>query len=1179
MSKKPHAPQGSRRPAKGCAGRLSAEKLPAKCRFLLVASASLALLVAALGPAAASPARGDGYLQQGSQAALECGGTEPGVAGRARPRSEDQGGAFAFRRRGGFVRADNPAQGIWAEWGHRRSGPLVGVGPWRRGAVQLQLRRWGREGHLLRWRGAGPRQVGCLKSPVDAAGKRCSAALLFEGQGLVEWWKNGPAGLQHGFEVRRRPRGEGPIRIDLAVQGARVSIPPEGRQAILEVPDGRRLVYGTLHAWDAAGRRLEARVVARAFGLSLIVEDEGAAYPLVVDPFLSTPTGLLESTEANAEFGCSVASAGDVDGDGYTDVVVGACGYSNGEAGEGAAYLYRGSATGLSTVPDAAIESNQSGARLGPVASAGDVNGDGYADVIVGAPSYSNGQSNEGAAFVYLGSPTGLGTTPAWMGEYDQANAGYGQAVATAGDVNGDGYDDILVGIPAASNSVFLEGVAVLYLGSPTGPSSSPDWLTDSDNIEARYGRAVASAGDVNGDGYDDVLIGAPRYSNGEEREGAAYLYLGSAMGLSSSPAWIYESDQSWARLGSAVAPAGDLNGDGFADVIVGADGYDNGESQEGAAFIFLGSPSGLSSTPAVRLESDLSGAYFGTALAPAGDLDGDGYPDLAVGAREYANGQSQEGAVFVYLGSPTGVATAPSWVLELDQPGAFFGVAIAGAGDVNGDGYDDLVAGAPFYARVQPHAGAVAYYAGGCRDGDQDGVCDSEDNCPAQPNPAQTDTDGDGAGDVCDADDDGDGIEDGADNCPQVSNPAQTDADGDGIGDLCDADADGDGVDDAIDNCPSVANADQGDTDGDGAGDACDADDDGDGIEDGTDNCPKVPNPAQADADGDGIGDLCDANTDSDGDGIDDGRDNCPTDPNPEQRDTDGDGAGDVCDADDDGDGVADEVDLCPDIPDPEQADLDGDGMGDRCDLDDDGDGIDDGTDNCPQVANVDQADTDGDGIGDLCDATTDSDGDGIEDARDNCPNLSNPDQRDGDGDGVGDACDTASNTTDGGTEADGGSEAEGASSGCGCAAEASGDSGAAVSPGLLLLAWGMLRRRRRGRLPTHASWGTRRTAGRWACERTRKSSRRLEGGGAGAQAARFAWCPEGIEALGAAKKQGDQGAVATAEGALHDLDAAGVGGLGPPEGTRPEVGVGEQLGELGEEQRAAGCVHAGDA
>jgi hypothetical protein len=223
------------------------------------------------------------------------------------------------------------------------------------------------------------------------------------------------------------------------------------------------------------------------------------------------------------------------------------------------------------------------------VGTAGDVNGDGYADVIVGANHYDKGQNDEGAAFVYHGSAAGLNTTPDWTAESNQADALFGYSVGTAGDVNGDGYVDEIVGAWLYRNGQIDEGAAFVYHGSAAGLNTTSDWTAESDQVSAFFGISVGTAGDVNGDGYADAIVGATFYDNGQIDEGAAFVYHGSAAGLSSTPSRRAESNQASASFGNSVGTAGDVNGDSYAEVIVGAPRHDRGQTDEGVVFVWRG--------------------------------------------------------------------------------------------------------------------------------------------------------------------------------------------------------------------------------------------------------------------------------------------------------------------------------------------------------------------------------------------------------------------------------------------------------------------------------------------------------------------------------------------------------------------------------------------------------------
>jgi hypothetical protein len=430
--------------------------------------------------------------------------------------------------------------------------------------------------------------------------------------------------------------------------------------------------------------------------------DEGRAfvYHGSATGISTTAAATVESNQANAEMGYSVASAGDVNGDGYSDVIVGAYLYNNG----GRAFVYHGSATGINITVAAAVESYQVNAQMGySVASAGDVNGDGYSDVIVGANQYGNGQFFEGAAFVYYGSATGISTSAAAIVESNQSDAFMGTSVASAGDVNGDGYSDVIVGAPNYDNGQSNEGAAFVYHGSATGVSTTAAATVENNQASARMGQSVASAGDVNGDGYSDVIVGAWLYDNGQTEEGAAYVYHGGATGISTSAAVTLECNQAGGQMGIFVASAGDVNGDGYSDVIVGANQYDNGQDNEGAAFVYHGSTTGITTTAAATVESNQADGNMGISVASAGDVNGDGYSDVIVGAHLYSNGQSDEGASFVYHGSAAGISTTAAATVESNQVSAEMGFfSVASAGDVNGDGYSDVIVGAHFYDNGQ---------------------------------------------------------------------------------------------------------------------------------------------------------------------------------------------------------------------------------------------------------------------------------------------------------------------------------------------------------------------------------------------------------------------------------------------------------------------------------------------
>ena len=571
----------------------------------------------------------------------------------------------------------------------------------------LTFVEYGREGREHRTAAAGPRTD---RNRVE-----------YDRGAVLEWYENSPRGLEQGFTLLERPEGgDEPVRVVLALSGTLAPVLHEGAQGIdFVTPSGVRAVrYAELKVTDAGGAILKARMEGfsghSARGIRIVVDDRHGVYPLTIDPLATSPAWAAESDQAGALFGSAVATAGDVNGDGYSDVIVGAFHFDNGQSNEGRAYVYLGSASGPSSTPAWTAESDQASAEFGiSVATAGDVNGDGYSDVIVGARYYDHGETDEGRAYVYLGSPAGLAGTAAWTAEPDRASAMFGVSVSTAGDVNGDGYSDVIVGARLYFNYHIQEGAAFVYLGSASGLAASPAWTAESDQPYALFGCSVAAAGDVNGDGYSDVIVGAYGYDNGETDEGRAYVYLGSPSGLATSAAWTAECNQDNAHFGWSVSGAGDVDGDGYADVIVGARDYDNPEVDEGRVFVYHGSSGGLFQHASWTCDGGQGGANFGWAVATAGDVNGDGYADVIAGSPYVDSGDVDEGRAYLWFGSSSGLSTEAGWVAEGDQTGANLGMALATAGDVNGDGYADVIVSARGYDGGQTDEGRAYVFLG----------------------------------------------------------------------------------------------------------------------------------------------------------------------------------------------------------------------------------------------------------------------------------------------------------------------------------------------------------------------------------------------------------------------------------------------------------------------------------
>jgi len=402
---------------------------------------------------------------------------------------------------------------------------------------------------------------------------------------------------------------------------------------------------------------------------------------------------------AGERFGNAVGFAGDPNGDGYADFWV----QSAGSGDVSSAHLFYGSPEGPTVDPVWTSTGSDAwhGWRLG---TAGDVDGDGYGDPFLSSPYLDNPGGGEGRVDVFAGGTEAPGVRRIFSDIGDDADDLYGTAVAI-GDWNGDGIDDVAAGSGAIDATGDDAGRVFVYHG-PTQESDTPDWQADGESSGIRLGDAVATALDVNADGYEDLLVGAPGADGGR---GEARLYLGGEDGLDALPAWTAVGDAATDAFGHAVASAGDVNADGYGDVIVGAPGGD-GSPRRGKAYVYLGSTAGLSASPVWEMEGDQPDAEFGFSVAGAGDVTGDGFDDIIVGAPRYDGPDPQEGRTFLYLGGPTGILGWPPWTSEVDMAGARHGYSVASAGDVNGDGFGDVVIGSPFFDA----GGRVDVYHGG---------------------------------------------------------------------------------------------------------------------------------------------------------------------------------------------------------------------------------------------------------------------------------------------------------------------------------------------------------------------------------------------------------------------------------------------------------------------------------
>ena len=492
---------------------------------------------------------------------------------------------------------------------------------------------------------------------------------------------------------------------------------------------------------------------------SYVVFGKASGFSAIMELFSLDGSNGFRLDGVSGSLGSSVSNAGDVNGDGYDDLIVGAHdAYPNGSS-SGSSYVVFGKASGFSAILDLSRLDGSKGFRLdgnatndfsgASVSNAGDVNGDGFDDLIVGASGADPNGYSSGSSYIIFGrSDFGrVVGSPGAAVTYELANLdgsnGFrldgealdssGSSVSTAGDINGDGFDDVIVGAWGADPNGELSGSSYVVFGKASGFNAAMN-LSDLDgnngfrldgvSAYARLGLSVSNAGDVNGDGFDDVIVGAYGADpNNGELSGSSYVVFGKASGfnatmnlsvLDGSNGFRLDGEAAGDMSGISVSNAGDVNGDGFDDVIVGAAGADPNGNSSGSSYVVFGKASGFSATlefssldgsNGFRLDGVAWLDHSGFSVSSAGDVNGDGFDDLIVGADGADPNGYDSGSSYVVFGKASGFS-ATLELSSLDGSNGFrldgvttldySGRSVSSAGDVNGDGFDDVIVGVP---------------------------------------------------------------------------------------------------------------------------------------------------------------------------------------------------------------------------------------------------------------------------------------------------------------------------------------------------------------------------------------------------------------------------------------------------------------------------------------------------
>ena len=498
--------------------------------------------------------------------------------------------------------------------------------------------------------------------------------------GISLEYTNDKAGLRQNFRVVSPPAGDEPLRLVIEVQSQELTftVHEDGNVVSFVNAAGKEVArYRDLNVWDANQRPLAARMVkSDEAHFAIVVADAGASYPILVDP-LYVEWGDTE-TQSGAKFGFSTAYGGYVQSASDPgSLLIGAPYFDTGQyADAGKVFLYFG--TYLPDNPTWTKEGDQAYGYFGwSVASCGNVYGsseEAYDDVIIGAPYYdSGGYYDNGKVFVFAGSTNGLDSTPIWTNTENQSYAHMGWSVTGIRDINADGYGEFAYGIPDYDyNGANDTGIVRVCAGSESGPSQLN--ILFGSGTGSRLGVSLSATtplsgfdlADINGDDIADLVAGAPNWSS----TGAVRVYFGSQNGFGASVTTLY-GESSGDQFGFSVAAIGDTDGDSYGDVLVGAPFYDNGQSNEGKAYLFLGTSNGINTSASWTVESNQAGAELGYSVA-GGPVDYlDGLSDLIIGAPYYDSTEwslTDNGKAWLYLGVYYDDPSLESMVLGTDS-------------------------------------------------------------------------------------------------------------------------------------------------------------------------------------------------------------------------------------------------------------------------------------------------------------------------------------------------------------------------------------------------------------------------------------------------------------------------------------------------------------------------------